>query len=477
MPRTLVVSHDPVTRSELERALTRRGHGVTACQSVVQAEAACLVSSFDIALVDRGLSDDGGLIVVRRIRECSWGRRCLVVVATVLSYSSNLKIAISAGADDFLALPLDPATLDVRLLIAETRLAQLQRRLRAESAADRAMVRLRTIDGIHRRILESTSPEEVAGQTLEALHLLVPFDDAGVQRFDFAIDEAVQLAQFVDGEMAVGSAPTGIDAWGVNFQMLQAQPSWKSSLNQTRSRNSFEEQLLARGMESYYHLPLVGRGELVGSLYVAARRIEAFDTESHQVLAEVGTSLATSLVDARLNAEIRRLAVVDELTGLANRRQLVEIGRRELQRAKRYGRPLSVLMVDVDHFKRVNDRYGHPVGDVVLKVLAERCCGSVRDVDLVTRYGGEEFVVLLPECDRAEVHVAAERLRRAVGEKSIESPVGAVEVTVSIGATVSTAATVSLDELIESADEALYQAKEAGRNRVVVAPPRDQATA
>lgn len=448
-----------------------------ACQSVEQAEAVCLVSSFDIALVDRGLPDDGGLIVVRRIRERSWGRRCLVVVATVLSYSSDLEMAITAGADDFLALPLDPATLDIRLLIAETRLAQLHRRLRAESAVERAMVRLRTIDGIHRRILESTSAEEVAGETLSALQLLVPFDDAGVQRFDFASDEAVQLAQFVDGEMAVCSAPTGIEAWGVDFQMLQAQPSWKSSLTQSRSLNSFEEKLVARGMESCYHLPLVGRGELVGSLYVAARRVEAFDAESHQVLAEVGTSLAISLVDARLNAEIRRLAVVDELTGLANRRQLVVIGRRELQRAKRYDRPLSVLMIDVDHFKRVNDRYGHPVGDVVLKVLAERCSGAVRDIDLVTRYGGEEFVVLLPECDLAAVHVAAERLRSAVGETPIESPAGALEVTVSIGAAVSSPDTVSLDELIESADEALYLAKEAGRNRVVVAPPRDLATA
>lgn len=170
--------------------------------------------------------------------------------------------------------------------------------------------------------------------------------------------------------------------------------------------------------------------------------------------------------------ELQVEVVHDPLTGLLNRRGLLQRMEAELERARRHSRPLALLFIDMDHFKQINDRYGHPAGDLCLKSTAMHLCENAnRHCDVVARYGGEEFVVLLPECDAEGASVVAERIRAAV-EGAYDRGVVPCRMSVSIGLSrFSGDGVAGTDELIDAADAALYEAKRAGRNRVVHARP------
>ena len=168
-------------------------------------------------------------------------------------------------------------------------------------------------------------------------------------------------------------------------------------------------------------------------------------------------------------AELRRLASVDELTGVANRRWFTAMASRELERCRRFGHQLALLMVDVDHFKRVNDTHGHAVGDEVLKAFTRVLEGNLRSVDLLGRLGGEEFAVVLPEADDSAARQTAERLRQAVEGLQFPFEDGTVlRITTSVGIAILSTTGETLDSLLARADGALYAAKRQGRNRVVV---------
>jgi diguanylate cyclase (GGDEF)-like protein len=178
-----------------------------------------------------------------------------------------------------------------------------------------------------------------------------------------------------------------------------------------------------------------------------------------------------SQLDA-LNQELQLLSVTDGLTKAHNHRHFQERLKSEFARAKRYGEPLSCIMVDIDHFKEVNDAHGHPVGDKGLVRLVEILKEGIRGEDVVARYGGEEFVLLLPKTTADRARVLAERIRERVEGNSLSLPNGAcVEFTVSLGvADYQPGGTIQTpDELLQSADGALYRAKKNGRNRVMVA--------
>jgi len=177
----------------------------------------------------------------------------------------------------------------------------------------------------------------------------------------------------------------------------------------------------------------------------------------------------TRMAHERLVAELERMAATDDLTGLFNRRRLTERLGDEVSRATRYNRPLSLLVIDLDRFKQLNDRFGHAVGDVALRGLADLLRADVRTTDQAFRYGGEEFVVLLPEIQLPEAAALAERLRREIEAFRLEH-YPQCEMTVSIGVT-ECARGESPALLLERADKAMYSAKQAGRNQVVSTPP------
>ncbi len=190
--------------------------------------------------------------------------------------------------------------------------------------------------------------------------------------------------------------------------------------------------------------------------------------ENHQPLRMIG--IQTNITNRKeLEFELTRQAHLDYLTGLSNRRHFIEQGETELSRAIRYKRHLSVLMLDIDFFKNVNDTYGHQVGDTVLQVLSKVCQDTLRQVDLIGRIGGEEFAVVLPETPSKEALEVAERLRKAVAKIEVTMPVGLpIHFTVSMGVTTLHDENVNIDMLLHQADTALYEAKKTGRNKVCV---------
>lgn len=177
----------------------------------------------------------------------------------------------------------------------------------------------------------------------------------------------------------------------------------------------------------------------------------------------------------RLQSELQRLARIDPLTGALNRRAFRELLEREAARARRHGRPLSVVMIDLDHFKRVNDTMGHATGDLVLVAVARAVSAALRGEDLFGRYGGEEFIVALAETDLAGAVRAAERLRQAVAELRFDHDGSAQGITASFGVAsfgdLRADNGETVDSVINTADQALYHAKAAGRNRVLTYTP------
>lgn len=195
-------------------------------------------------------------------------------------------------------------------------------------------------------------------------------------------------------------------------------------------------------LESKY--PLIGRrGRIVGLVGILTDVTELF----------------------RLRHELEQAARTDELTGTLNRRAFFDFAELSLANARRHGRPLAMLIVDVDHFKRINDRFGHPIGDRVLRDIAERATSAIRDVDRLARIGGEEFAVLLPETDLEHAIEVAERIRFALQPISLQNGVQ-IKPTVSIGAATLHAEDQSIHELYQRADDALYRAKTGGRDQV-----------
>ena len=175
---------------------------------------------------------------------------------------------------------------------------------------------------------------------------------------------------------------------------------------------------------------------------------------------------------------LERLAAIDGMTGLNNRRTFLELAETEWTRFRRYGRPMGLLMFDIDHFKRVNDTYGHDAGDEVIKTVVDILQKQKRASDIAGRLGGEEFALVLPEATLDSAVGAGERLRKLVAEHVIAAGGTRIPVTISVGASICHAATSGVEELIKQADLALYEAKRGGRNRVCrYTPPAEAAAA
>ena len=202
------------------------------------------------------------------------------------------------------------------------------------------------------------------------------------------------------------------------------------------------------------------------TFYVSTSATSLKDQQGHFAIARTSVFDITDRI--QLEKKLEQLANIDVLTQVSNRRHFYERGELEFQRAVRYQHRLALLMFDIDYFKRINDTYGHDGGDIVLQQLATSVQDSLRELDVFARFGGEEFIVLLPELSEEQAERVAERLRRQIAEMQIALPTGeTISITVSIGFVMLTPTATHLDGLIKKADLALYQAKEQGRNQVV----------
>ncbi len=222
---------------------------------------------------------------------------------------------------------------------------------------------------------------------------------------------------------------------------------------------------LGDGSRSFIALPLLSEGMPIGILTIDG--IDEEHTESFSILAE---QLSLELKKISLYERVQALAITDGLTGIYVRRHFLERYAEDFARSRRHSLKLSVLMIDLDHFKQCNDTYGHLVGDIVLKEIARIMKGYVRQVDLIGRYGGEEFVIALPDTDRNSAIAVAERIRQEVERHKFRAYDETITMTISIGIATYPDNGDDVQMLIDKADQALYKAKEEGRNRVVYWP-------
>ena len=311
------------------------------------------------------------------------------------------------------------------------------------------------------------------------------------------INASVDIGALISAFESERPKPNGtIGLWKTDGTLLVRAPQADALVGKKMAENWLELERISTQPSGWLlseNSPIDGEARLVAharlkdsplAVVVTATLADTLDSYHRQLLRIFvvlvlvtfgGAMFAASLVRAlraqeRHAAELQRLARTDPLTGVFNRRQFFESGLQEFSRARRYGNTMSLLMLDIDHFKAVNDTWGHPSGDRVLQALAEIMNSLVREQDCVGRLGGEEFAVILPETDLSGAIASAERLRAAVVQSAIACATDdgkVARVTVSIGIAVSTADDVSFEAVLARADKRLYAAKESGRNCVV----------
>jgi two-component system cell cycle response regulator len=237
----------------------------------------------------------------------------------------------------------------------------------------------------------------------------------------------------------------------------------------------FSHPMRIKDCESLLVLPLLVKDEVIGTFTVAAKRAGAFPSDRREMLGVIANQVAISMQNARMYEVVEEQATTDGLTGLVNHRTFQERFAAMLGRADRRTFAVSLLLTDIDHFKKVNDTYGHPTGDEVLRRVAVILKASARKIDIVARYGGEEFAIVLEGTDRAGALQLAERIRQEVAQQSFSSPQGAFQVTLSIGVACYPDDARDKAEIIARADQSLYAAKHGGRNRTVCYADIDRA--
>jgi diguanylate cyclase (GGDEF)-like protein len=222
-------------------------------------------------------------------------------------------------------------------------------------------------------------------------------------------------------------------------------------------------------MQSLLILPLLVRDTAIGTLALAAHRPEAFGNHVRPALSALAAQLAVALSNAESVRRLEELATTDGLTGCFNKRYFNEQLKAKLSAAERFGRKLSLIITDIDHFKVVNDTYGHATGDVVIKELGAILTRLKRETDIVARFGGEEFCLLCEETDAQGAANLAERVRQELECTTFETELGKLKVTCSLGVATYPDHGRNREGLFEGADRALYKAKHAGRNRISAA--------
>jgi len=325
-------------------------------------------------------------------------------------------------------------------------------------------------------------------QSLYDLGLKVTSTDQLDRLYNLIVEYAVRLTNAPAGSLAVFDEKPGemyfgaVKGFSKNFSKnvrwkLRKAGLTSSILNQkhplvipdVKKYPSFDNPVMLReGIRSLMAAPLWAEGRIMGVLYVDDFSVRDFKPREISLLSLLSTIAAIAIDKTRMIESTRMMAITDELTGLYNHRHFLQQLTNEINRAKRYDRPLSLLMLDIDNFKNYNDTYGHLKGNQILKDLAGMIRG--REVDISARYGGEEFMIIMPETNRRRGLMLAERLCKTIANypfKHRETQPGG-RLTVSIGLATFPENAATAYSLIEASDKALYEAKRGGRNRVCI---------
>jgi two-component system cell cycle response regulator len=446
----LIVDDIPTNVRLLEARLTAEYFDVTTASSGQRALDIMADGQIDIILLDVMMPEMDGFEVCERLKADARTAHVPVVMITALDQPSDRVRGLRAGADDFLTKPVDDVQLMARVK-SLVRLKTLTDELRAraqtgqEIAIEDAMRAMDAANSEGGRILlvdnDQRSADRLVGY-LTTHHVDVLSDPA----------DAVMRVSTGEYELAIVSMALG------DFDPLRV-CSQMRTLEQTRGlpillvAEDTDRPRVVRGLDlgvNDFIMRPVERNELAARVRTQIRR--------HRYAAELRQSVTQTLA----------LAVTDELTGLYNRRYFDRHLSLMLEKAREQERDMAVMLIDMDFFKSVNDNHGHDIGDAVLKEFSQRLRRNIRGVDLACRFGGEEFVVLMPDTDYRQAQGVAERVRMAVAERGFETPeLRPLTVTCSVGVALNERQADTPEMILKRADVALYRAKREGRNRVV----------
>jgi two-component system, cell cycle response regulator len=450
--RILVVDDVPANVKLMEARLSAEYFDVITALSGREALATCERAQCDIVLLDVMMPDMDGFEVCRRLKANPATHHLPVIMVTALDQASDRIKGLEAGADDFLTKPVSDVALIARVRsLARLKMMTDELRMRAVTSTE---------IGIEHPAREAIADTGKGGRVLvvddrkvsyERLHAML----AKEHEVEVEPDPAEALFRVGDGGHDLVVVSLGLE----NFDGLRL-CSQVRSLERTRTTpilaiaEAEDGTRLMRGLE-------------IGINDYLTRPIDR-----NELLARVRTQVRKKRYTERLRDNVQmsiEAAITDALTGLNNRRYMETHLATLVEQAHARGKPLAVLVLDIDFFKAVNDTHGHDAGDDVLREFAVRLKKSIRGIDLACRLGGEEFVVVMPDTDMAVATMVAERLRRRIAADPFPIARGErkVEVTISIGLSALNGAEDSAAKVLKRADQALYRAKRDGRNRVV----------
>lgn len=407
----------------------------------------------DLILLDVMMPQMDGYEVCRRLKADRHTAHIPVVMVTALSEAADRVKGLEVGADDFLTKPVDDLSLFARVKsLLRLKMMMDEFRLREETSSELGVISM---------------SDRVEEAIRRARILVIDDNEYSVRQIREVYAETYDVTLSTDMEEArVRLSGGDYDLVVISLDSANFDPLRLCS----RIRSSEE----TRQIPILTLVDEADRDKLIKGLEIGVNDYVMRPIDTNELIVRTRTQILRKQYQDRLRHNFHRsleLAVTDSLTGLYNRRYMFNHLDAILQRARMDYKPVCVMIMDIDFFKPVNDTHGHDVGDEVIKEFAHRIATGVRGVDLACRYGGEEFVVVMPDTDISLAMVVAERLRRQIADKPFTARKGSLEInlTCSIGVTVSREMEGS-ESLLKRADEALYKAKKDGRNRVVVAP-------
>lgn len=329
---------------------------------------------------------------------------------------------------------------------------------------ERTQVQIETIYETSRALGEIYNLEEVLDEILRIAKDILGFQSLSVLLFDKKKECLLLKAKFELEKKFKFDPPKKIPLTGITGSVVKSRKGVRIFDVRTDPR-------YVLGLEdarSEMAVPMISRGKVVGVLDAESKKIGAFEEADQKVFSILASSAAMAIENAMLHQQTEELTIIDELTGIYNFRYFTKKLTGELKRAKRYHQPLSLLMIDIDWFKRCNDSYGHLFGNFVLKTLSSVISSCIREVDILSRYGGEEFVVILPQTTKIDAKRIGERIRYQVESTTFKDKTGPTKtfLTVSLGVASYPVDAEAQEELIKKVDQALYIAKGKGKNLV-----------
>jgi diguanylate cyclase (GGDEF)-like protein len=419
---------------------------------------------YDVYLLDYHLGGHDGLEVLR-YASSSGCNAPFILLTGQGNYEIDLA-AMQAGAADYLvkdqlSLPLLERT--VRYALERT-----AHQSELERLVDQLRARAEELQALHNAtaaLLTTLDLHELLSQTINAAQSAIPAAEKGwlyLLAPDTGRLHLQAVSTFRNARLQTVRFATDQD---YSARVLEGRKPIRVSDTFAPSEPDHEEKGMPGAIRSLIAVPLMIGDQPIGSLMLGSSYPNAFNEGNLNVLVSFSATTTSAIQNALLHGEIQKLATVDPLTGLYNRRVFEELGAREVDRFNRLGRPLSLVMFDLDHFKPVNDTYGHMVGDQVLHALTARFRSNTRGSDIMARFGGDEFALLLPDTDLATASEIAERICAAIQEVPFHTDAGEIYLSASIGVTTATYAVSDLATLLARADAALYRAKQNGRGR------------